>query len=472
MVRPLFERGPRVFKTILAGQIVSLFGSQLTALVLGVWVFQRTGSATQFSFIAFFAIIPEIVLAPLTGTLVDRWNRRTAMLLADSGAAFGTVALAVLLWSGRLEIWHIYVIVLWGSTFGSFQSPAFQAIVPQLMPKKQLVRANSLMAMSAGGASMLAPLAAGALLDQISLWGVILIDLATFVFAVGTLVLVRIPDQERSAEGAAETQTFREEFALGWRFVRPRTGFVGLLVFFAAINFYMGIVGVLLTPLILGFASATALGTIMSIGASGFLVGSVGLSIWGGPKGKIRAIFLVFLIQGTVLFCGGLQPSVALVAVAAFTFSLCSPFMTSCTQAIWQAKVPQDLQGRVFAVRKLVAWSTLPVSYLAAGPLADFVFEPLMAADGPLAGSVGQYIGTGQGRGVGLLFILLGLAVFAVVAAAYSYGPLRRLEAEIPDAMPDDPEDGEDPEDGDSAPELDLDPDGVTPHDPVPLVGP
>jgi MFS family permease len=474
VVRPLAERGPWVFKTILAGQVVSLFGSNLTSFVLGVWVFQKTGSATQFSLIAFFSIIPEIVLAPLTGTLVDRWNRRTAMILSDSGAALGTVALAALLWADRLEIWHIYVVVLLGSVFESFQAPAFQAAVPQLMPKKDLVRANSMVAMSTAGAAMIAPLTAGALLDLIDLWGVILIDLGTFVFAVVALLLVRIPAQKRSAAGSIATKTFLEEFSLGWRFVRPHAGFIGLLLFFAAVNFYMGIIGVLLTPLILGFASATALGIIMSFGSTGFLVGSVALSAWGGPKRKIRAICLFFLLQGAILFCGGLQPSVALVATAAFVFSFCSPILTSCTQAIWQSKVPIDLQGRVYAVRRIVAWSTLPVAYLSAGPLADRIFEPMMAPGGLLADSVGRLIGTGQGRGVGLLFIVLGLAVFGVVIAAYSYGPLRRLEDEIPDAIPDHPDD-EDSDDDTPGPleaEAPFSPEGATVQDPLPVGGP
>lgn len=439
MPLPALFRGTLAFWTILAGQVVSLFGSNLTAFVLGVWVFRETGSATQFSLIAFFAIVPEIVLAPLTGTLVDRWNRRTAMLVADTGAAVGSVALVLLLWADRLEIWHIYVVVLLGSVFEAFQAPAFQAATPQLVAKKQLVRANSMVAMSSAGAAMLAPLAAGALLDRISLHGVIMIDLATFAFAVFALLLVRIPDPQKSAAGSVETSSFMEEFSLGWKFVKPHAGFKALLLMFAAVNFYMGIVGVLLTPLILGFASPTALGTIMSIGATGFLVGSLVLSAWGGPKKKVRAICLFFLGQGAILFCGGLQPSVPLVAAAAFVFSFCSPALASCTQAIWQSKVPLDLQGRVYAVRRLVAWSTLPVSYLAAGPIADYVFEPMMAEGGLLANSVGQIIGTGPGRGVGLLFIVLGLGVFFVIIPAYAYGPLRRLEEEIPDAIPDAP---------------------------------
>jgi MFS family permease len=431
--------GPRVFGTILAGQVVSLFGSTLTSFVLGVWVFRETGSATQFSLIAFFALIPDVLLAPISGTLVDRWNRRWAMILSDSGAGIGTMVLALLVWSGGLQVWHVYCVVLWSATFSSFQGPAFQAAVPQLIPKHQLVRANSVVNMATSGAGMLAPLAAGALLDLIQLHGVIFVDLGTFFFAVSMLLLVRIPAPEPSAAGTVKTQGFWQEFSLGWRFVRPHKGLLSLLALFAFINLAFGMMAVLITPLILGFASATALGTIMSVGALGFFFGSLTLSVWGGPKNKVRSILLFFLLQGSILFVGGLQPQVWLIAGASFAFSFCSPMLLSCTQAIWQSKVPLDLQGRVYAVRRLVAMSALPLSYLAAGPLADHIFEPLMVVGGPLASSVGRIIGTGPGRGVGLLFIVLGLVIWVGVGVASSYGPLRRLEQEVPDAIPDTP---------------------------------
>ena len=438
------QRTTGTFAALVVGEVVSFFGSNLTSFVLGVWVFQATGSATQFSFIAFFSILPEILLAPIAGTLVDRWNRRSALLLSDAGAAVGTLLLAVFLWTDLLQVWHIFIVVILTSAFESFQAPAFQAAIPQLVPRKHLVRANGLASMSQSGAALLAPLAAGAFLDTIGLKGVLVLDLATFSFAVAVLLVIRIPDVRRSEAGSRTTKGgFAEEFLLGWRFLRPHRGFLALMAFFAVTNFYLAMVGVLLTPLVLGFTSATALGTIVSVGAGGVLAGSLVITAWGSPRRKVRSICLFFLGQGAVLFLGGLQPSLPLIAGATFTFSFFTPMLSACAQALWQSKVPEDLQGRIYAVRRIVAYSAMPLSYLLAGPLVDFVFEPLMSLEGPLASSVGRWIGTGSGRGVGLLFISLGLAVFAVVVVAYSYRPLRCLEDEIPDlpeAPPDQPD--------------------------------
>jgi hypothetical protein len=142
-----------------------------------------------------------------------------------------------------------------------------------------------------------------------------------------------------------------------------------------------------------------------------------------------------FEVLGAVcLVLAGFSASAKLVAVAAFFFYFSRPFINGCSQAIWQSKIPPELQGRVFAVRRVLAWSTLPLAYLLAGPLADYVFEPLLSQRGPLASSVGQLIGTGPGRGIGLLFMILGLLVLLIVSVGYSYSRLRLVEDEIIDS--------------------------------------
>src|SRR5262249_50673439 len=150
-------------------------------------------------------------------------------------------------------------------------------------------------------------------------------------------------------------------------------------------------------------------GTILSISGVGLLCGSLLVSIRNQSGRRIPWIFGPVLAQAALLLLGGFQPSVPLVAVAAFLVMFCFPIISSASQAIWQSKVAPDVQGRVFAIRRMISTSSIPLAYLVAGPLADSLFEPLMAADGPLAASVGPAIGVGPGRGIGLLFIVLGL---------------------------------------------------------------
>ncbi len=432
-----WTQGKVAFLSVLFGQTVSLLGSNLTSFVLGVWVFQQSGKVGDYTLIAFCATAPQLLLAPLVGTVIDRWPRKWALVLADTGAGIGTMAIGLLVWSDRLELWHVYVMVVWNAVFEAFQAPAFSTSVPLLVPKEQLVRANGLAELGLSGAAMVAPLAAGALYPWIGLGGVIAIDLATFAFAVTMTSVARIPRLARTPPAPGEARarsSFWEEFSRGWRFLVAWRGLVALLATFAAANLLIGIVHVLLAPLVLGFASATALGTVLSVGAGGHFAGSAALSAWGGPKAKVRTILFVLMAQGVILLAGGLQPSVALIAGAAFGFSFCNPILIACSQALWQSKVPLELQGRVYAVRRLLAGSTVPLAVLAAGPLADRVFQPLLMPGGLLAGSVGQVIGVGPGRGVGLLFLSLGVLIILAASLASSYGPLRRLEAEVPDA--------------------------------------
>jgi hypothetical protein len=166
------------------------------------------------------------------------------------------------------------------------------------------------------------------------------------------------------------------------------------------------------------------------------VVGGVLMSVWGGPRRIIRAILLCFLVQGLILLLGGARPNLLLIAGAASVFTFCEPIILASSRTLWQRKVPLDLQGRVFAVRQLIAWSAMPLAFLLAGPLADFIFEPLMAADGTLASTVGAIIGVGPGRGIGLLFVLIGCLILAGLALAARYRPLVRFEEEIPDVLP------------------------------------
>ena len=150
----------------------------------------------------------------------------------------------------------------------------------------------------------------------------------------------------------------------------------------------------------------------------------------------MRLIFTMLVVQGSILFLGGLRPSLHLIALAAFAYTFCQPVILSSSQAIWQTKVAPALQGRVFAIRRLVARSSLPLAYLGVGPLADHVLEPWLAPEGALAGTVGRVIGVGPGRGLGFLFVILGASTLLVLAAGYAYRPLRELEDELPDAVP------------------------------------
>ena len=428
----------RSFVLIWAGQLVSVLGSSLTSFALGVWVYQRTGSATKFALVAFFATLPGIIVSPLAGAVADRWDRRSVMILCDFGSGLCVFAVAVLLYFNGLEIWHIYVINGVKSIFITSQGPAYIAATTLLVPKRHLGRASGMIQLNDAVGQIIAPVLAVGLITAIHLWGVIFIDFFTFLFAAAVLLSTPVPKLlSTSSDGKERRPSLMRSAAYGWSYITTRPGLLGLLIFFAVNNFLIGFVIVLSTPLMLSFATPRALATALSFGGFGLLVGSISMSAWGGPKRRVKGVVGFYLLVGLCIVVMGSQPSVPLITVAVFFLFLGLPVIIGSSQAIWQSKVALDVQGRVFAVRRMIAWASMPLAYLVAGPLADHVFEPLLAVNGPLAGSVGRLIGVGRGRGIGLLYIVLGVFVLLAAAVAWLYPRLRLIEDELPDVIAD-----------------------------------
>ena len=429
------DRGMRHFLLIWFGQQISLIGSGLTGFAMGVWVYQRTGSVTQFSLIAISNVLPDILFSPLAGVLADRWNRRRVMILSDSGAGLCTFAMAVLLFRGSLEIWHICVFNAVSSAFRAFQRPAFIAATTLLVAKEDLGRAGGMIFAADAVTQILSPVLAGLLIGIIEIQGIIAFDFATLLFALITLICVRIPDVPVCGGKEAGKVSLLQEAVCGWQYITARPGLLGLMIFFAVTSFFEETVIVLVTPLVLSFTSAAALGTIMSVSGMGMLAGSLFMSISGGPKRLIRAIFAFSLLAGLSILIVGFHRNIVLLAVSAFLYLFSIAIIGSCAQVIWQKKVAPSFQGRVIAIERMISTSCFPLSYLIAGPLADYIFEPLMAVNGPLAGTLGQTIGTGPGRGIALMFTVMGILSVSTIVIAYGYPRLRRLEEELADEV-------------------------------------
>jgi MFS family permease len=423
------------FILIWLGQLVSLVGSSLTSFALGVWVFQTTGSVTLYGLIIVSATLPNVLLSLPAGALVDRWDRRQVMIWSDVGAGLSTLAIALLFIAGQTRVWHICLASAITSACSAFQWPAYSASITVLVSKEQYGRANGMVQLAQAIGYIVSPVLAGLLLVKIHVQGVILIDFATLICAVFTLLLVRIPRPTATAEGSAGKGSLWREAIYGLTYLAARAGLFGILILFAAVNFLMGFVNTLVTPLILAFTTADGLGTVITIGGVGMLVGGIAMSVWGGPKRRINGMLGFLLLFGLFIALGGVRRSVVLVAVAAFGFFFCIPFISACSAAIWQSKIAPDIQGRTTAARSMVAQAAMPVAMLIAGPLADYVFEPLLAEGSRLASSVGRLIGAGPGRGIGLMFILAGVLTTLAAAVGYLHPRIRRVEDELPDVV-------------------------------------
>ncbi|MBN1149093.1 MAG: hypothetical protein JXA78_17675, partial [Anaerolineales bacterium] len=228
----------------------------------------------------------------------------------------------------------------------------------------------------------------------------------------------------------------------GWKYLVQRRGLFGLLWYYAVVNFFLTISGVLFAPLVLSYGTPAEMGMVQMAGGVGVLVGGVLISAWGGPqKRRIWGVIAAIALSGVGYLLAGLRPSTPLIAMAQFVILFFIPISAALSQAVWQVKVAPEIQGRVFAIRAMIAWSIIPLASLLAGPLADRVFEPLMSASGALSDTfVGAIVGVGAGRGIALLFIVSALFLWVSSLYAFANSRLRNLEEELPDAIPDEPQ--------------------------------
>ncbi|MFI6451109.1 amino acid adenylation domain-containing protein [Streptosporangium amethystogenes] len=433
--RPGPQPSMRRFATVAAGQLVSIVGSSLTEFAVPLWIYITTGSLARFALFSVLALVPGMLVSPLAGALVDRYDRRRVMLAGDIGA-FGTqLALGVLLWTGNLQVWHIYPLLVLLSVALTFQRLAYNSAVPQLVPKRFLGHANGVVQMVTGTAQLIVPLLAVGLMAVIGLEGILVLDVVSYVFAIGVLLFVRFP----KVMAWKRRESLVTEMVEGWRFSWGNRGFRGMLFFFAVLNIFLSPLFLLISPLVLGFATLEDVGRISFAGGLGVFLGGLTMTVWGGPRRRrLRGVMLSTLVLSLFCLVTGVWQNLIPIAVGAFGMSFWLTMLNGVYATIIQVKVPQRFHGRVIALNTLIAWSTLPIGFGLVAPYGSALFEPLLAPGGPLAGTVGLVLGTGEGRGVGLMYVLFAVAIAITALVAMRTRTLSRFDVDVQDALPDD----------------------------------
>lgn len=424
------------FVIVWLGQAVSLLGTSMSGFGLTIWAYQVTGQATALALVGFFFVTPMVVLSPIAGAIVDRSNRKLMMMISDLAAGLTTIALLVLYTSGQLQIWHLYITSLITGTFQTFQWPAYSAAITLMLPKEQYGRANGMIELAGSSSNIFAPVLAGALLAFIGLGGILAIDVVTFVVAVGALFFVHVPQPARTEVGRAAQGSIWKEAAYGFRHIFGRPSLLGLQIVFLLGNLFSTLGFTVMAPMILARTGndAVVFGSVQSVGAVGGVIGGLAMSTWGGFKRRVHGVLAGWGV-GSLLgqFVMGVGRALPVWGVASFIGNFFVPIINGSNQAIWMAKVEPDVQGRVFATRRLIAWFVTPIGTLAAGPLADYVFEPAMREGGSLTGLFGWLVGTGPGAGMGLMMAVCGLFASLVGFCAYAVRPIRDAESLLPD---------------------------------------
>ncbi len=417
-----------VFLVIALGQIISIAGSTIAGFCLGVWIYQRTGSVTQYGMVSVAVLLPPLLAVPLAGGFVDRHDRRRVLAAAEAMIASCSLALAVLHAAGWLTVWTALPWLSLASASGAFLLSALGAIVTVLVPPADRARANALLQFGTALSEITAPLIAASLMTKVSLGGLLLVDVASSTVAIGALLAVRVPRPAASKEGARAPVSPVPSFRYGWRYICNQPGLLGLLLLFAGVNFNMRLLTVLVAPLVLSLSDVTALGRISTAAGLGMLAGSLTMMIWGGPKRAIHGVLGSIAAQGLIMMYAPVHRSLLVVAAGAFGVLFTTPIAAAASQAIWQRRVPADIQGRVFAVRSAVARATPVLAAMIAGPLADRLFEPAMSPGGALARWLGPYLGIGHGRGIALMFAILGLGTISMSILGYMHPDIRGID--------------------------------------------
>jgi DHA3 family macrolide efflux protein-like MFS transporter len=294
-----------------------------------------------------------------------------------------------------------------------------------------------MMSLIDSGPSVFSPMLAGALLPVMGLMGILILDVVTFFLAIAALLIVHVPQPANTVEGQAGRGNLVKEALYGFRYIFARRGLLGLLIFFLVMNFVMGIAVSAWAPFILlrtGNDSA-ALGAVQSAWAAGAVIGGLLLSAWGGLKRRVNSILLGEALVGLFSLIGvGLGQDVWFWMLAAGLGAVFFPFVNGASQAIWQAKVAPDVQGRVFSARRWIAWLSDPITPIIAGVLADYVTEPAMQSQTSLAKAFGGLVGNEPGSGIAVQFILAGVFYVTIPLIVYLFIPtVRDLEDRLPD---------------------------------------
>ena len=398
------------FLLLWGGQAVSSLGGAMTSFALIIWAYQQQGTAMSVALLAFCTYLPSILFSFVAGALADRWNKKAIMLIADTVAAMGTLAVLLLYRGDVLAVWHLYVINLLLSLMNAFQIPAATVAVSVLAPPEQYTRVGGLQALSNSLVTLLTPALATTLLAFGGLEAVLTVDLVSFCCAFISLAFfIRIPHQPTVSEREGFSwRSCREGFA----FLRSHGVLLRMILFFAFINLLASMAGngPMVSALILARTGndEVILGMVSSAIGLGSLAGSLLVTALPPPKSRVWVIF--FSCGVSFLLCDlawglGRQPWLWVVGAALGNLPL--PFLNANLTTIMRTQVPISMQGRVFSARDTLQYFTIPTGYLLGGALADQVFEPLMASQAGAA--LTPLVGVGPGSGTALIFIFTGL---------------------------------------------------------------
>ena len=401
------------FIIVWIGQLVSGIGGGLTAFTLGVYAYEKTQTATSFALVTLFSFLPSILLRPIGGVLADRFDRRVMMIIGDIGSATGVAFIWFLLkYQGNIELWQIYLGVSISSIFLALQSPAYKASITDLLTEEQFAKASGLVQLASSAQYLVSPIVAGFLLSMTSIENILILDIFTFIFAA--LAVVAIKKEASKSHSDSPHLSLFKDLKEGWEVIVCNQGVLTLILIISLVTFYIGFLQTLLGPMILSFSTPQTLGTILSTSALGMIGTSLYIGIRKVSTDYVRMLSYGLIGAGVFFALMGLSTNVYVITLNGFLFFCALPFINTSTDVLIRKSIPNEKQGRAWGIIGVLSQIGFIVAYGVAGYLADRIFNPLLVEGGILTSTIGQIIGVGNGRGIGLLFIFSGLLVVLI----------------------------------------------------------
>lgn len=413
-------------------QSISQFGSAMTSFALILWTYEQSGSALSVSLMAFCNYVPYICASLFAGEFVDRYSKKTIMLLVDSVAAVCTVIVLALTMYDGLAVWNIYVVNAVIGFMNAFQSPAMAVAIGKMVPQEKLSNVSGMNSFSSNLVSVFNPVVAAFLFAFGGLQVILLVDLSSFLFAFVVLAFfISIP--EDGVKKGKSNQFVGTK--AGFQYLKKERGLLVIMLTMALINFFSRLTYEnILSPMILARSGndSVALGAVNAAMGIAGIVGGIVVSMGKNNKNSIKLIYysaaLSFLF-GDILMAVGRGSILWMIAGAAASFPI--PFIMAGQNVIMYKRVPKEIQGSVFAVRNAIQFGTIPIGILLGGFLADFYFEPMMQSDSGLSNLLSVLVGRGTGSGMAVMFLCTGLAGFTISCMSYRRKAIQQMKREL-----------------------------------------
>ena len=398
------------FLLLWIGELISSVGGGLTSFGLGVYVFERTGSAASMALVTLLAFLPTLILSVPAGVLADRYDRRLLMMLGDGCSALGIIYILICMMHGEASLLQICIGVFVSSVFSSLLEPSYRATVSDLLTREEFSKANGLVSLAGSARYLISPLVAGLLLSVSDVKLLLIIDISTFVLTVISTAVVKRGIETKPGD---EEKSFIESLKEGWNAVHSGQGIFLLILVSAAMTLFLGVFQILAEPLILSFADSKTLGIGETICASGMLVSSLVLGMRGIKKKYVKVLEISLMLAGLFMIGFGIWENIFVICGFGFLFFAMLPFANNCLDYLVRTNISDELQGRAWGFIGFLSQTGYVVAYGTGGVLADLAAK-LLDAD--------------IGRGAGMVIMISGVCLSVVALMMVKIKSIQDLE--------------------------------------------